>query len=250
MATLILGAFAVLSMLALILFLAQRIKEGHQVHVRRIQALDNLPYVVGGAVETGKRIHVSLGTGALTDSTTATTLAGLAALDHVGKQACSAGAPPLVTAADPLVMAAAQDSLRQACAHSDLLHEFDSAQVEMVAPQPTIYALGASTHMRPEETAVNVMIGSFGPEALLLAHPAAQSGITQIAGTDDPQAMAMLFAVSDAPLIGEEVYAVPAYLSRKPALLASLQAQDAVRFGVVALILVAALLRTLGVSLF
>jgi hypothetical protein len=236
-------------MLLLILLFAQRIKEGHRAYLRRIPALDNLSHFIGRAVEGGKRIHVSLGTGGITGSTAATTLAGLATLDYVAEQGCAGGAPPLVTVADPMVLPAAQDSLRRACRPHGRPDELD-AHVEMVAPQPTVYALGASTHLSPEETASNLMIGSFGPEALLLAGPGEQSGITQMAGTDDPQAMALLWAVSDIPVVGEEVYALPAYLSQKPAHVASLQAQDVVRIGVVALILIAVVLRTLGVSLF
>jgi hypothetical protein len=89
------------------------------------------------------------------------------------------------------------------------------------------------------------MIGSFGPEALLLAEPGVQKGVAQVAGTDDPQAMSMLVAAVDDPLIGEEVFAVPAYLDRQPAHLASLRAQDVMRVGIIILIIIAALLRTL-----
>jgi hypothetical protein len=48
--------------------------------------------------------------------------------------------------------------------------------------------------------------------------------------------------------VGEEVFAVPAYLHRTPAYVASLQAQDVMRVGIVLLILVAVLLRTLVFS--
>jgi hypothetical protein len=94
------------------------------------------------------------------------------------------------------------------------------------------------------------MIGSFGPEALLLAEPGAQRGIKQTGGTETPQAMGLFYAATDSPIIGEEIFAVPAYLGHKPAHLASLRAQDVMRIGVVALIIIAALLRTLGISLF
>jgi hypothetical protein len=121
--------------------------------------------------------------------------------------------------------------------------------VEMVAPQPTIYALGASTRLDQKETAANLMFGSFGPEALLLAEPGAHRGIPQLAGTDDPQAMALLLAAVDDVIIGEEIYAVPAYLNRKPAYVASLQAQDVLRIGVVVLILITGVLALFDIAL-
>lgn len=245
-----LGALIIIFMIVLILFFTQWIKRGNTIYLRHIPSLDGVLHLVSQAVESGQRIHFSLGTGRLTDSSSATTLAGLAVLDQIAQRGCGSGAAPVVTVADPLVMYAAQDSLRQAYAQSGRPKEFQASQVELVAPQPTIYALGASMHLHPKETAANLMIGSFGSEALLLAEPAAQYNITQLAGTDDPQAMAMLVAAADSPVIGEEVYAIPAYLSRKPAQLASLRAQDMMRVGVAALIIIATLLRTIGVSLF
>ena len=244
-----LGALIILTMLALLLFYLRWIKSGRQVTLRHIQSLSSVPHLVSRAVESGQKIHVSLGTGGLHDTTTATTLAGLAVLDHLAERGCASGAPPLVTVADPLVLPAAQDSMRQVYERHGRPADFEGTQVEMVAPQPFIYALGASTRLHPQETAANLMLGAFGPEVLLLGERGTQLGITQMAGTDDPQAMALLIPVTDNPIIGEEVYAVPAYLTRKPAHLASLKTQDAIRIGIIAVILIAALLRTLGVPL-
>jgi hypothetical protein len=239
----------VLAMAGLILFLARQIKAGQEVHVRHIPALDRLPHLMSQAVESGQKIHVSLGTGGVTDATTATTLAGLAVLDHLAERGCGSGAPPLVTVADPMVLPAAQDSLRQAYSRHGRPGDYRGTMVEMVAPQPTIYGLGASTRLDRKETAANVMFGSFGPEALLLAEPGVQSGIPQVAGTDDPQAMAMLLAAADDSVIGEELYAVPAYLNRKPAHLASLQAQDLLRLGVAASVLIAGIVAIFDILL-
>jgi hypothetical protein len=232
----------ILAMGGLIFYFVRQIKTGQEIHLRHIPALDRLPHLMSQAVESGQKIHVSLGTGGVTDATTATTLAGLAVLDHLAERGCGSGAPPLVTVADPMVLPAAQDSLRRAYHRHGRPGDYRGTQVEMVAPQPTIYGLGASTRLGRKETAANVMLGSFGPEALLLAEPTAQSGIPQVAGTDDPQAMAMLMAAADDPIIGEELYAVPAYLNRKPAHLASLRAQDLMRLLVGASVLVAGVL--------
>lgn len=245
-----LGILIILTMLALILFFVRRMKAGHEIHLRHIPALDSLPQLMSQAVESGQEIHVSLGTGGITDTTAATTLAGLAVLDYLAERGCGSGAPPVVTVADPMVLAAAQDSLRRAYRRHHRPQDYSGTQVEMVAPQPVIYALGASTRLDPRDTAANLMFGSFGSEALLLAEPGAQRGITQLAGTDDPQAMATLQAAADDSVIGEELYAVPAYLSRIPAHVASLRAQDVLRIAVAALILIASLLALVDIQLF
>lgn len=245
-----LGAFAVIVMLVLILLFTRWIRSGRQVHLRPISALGDLPNLVSRSVESGQQIHVSVGTGGITGTTTATTLAGLVVLDQIARHGSAAGEAPIVTVADPMVLPAAQDRLRQAFARAGRAGEYRSTQVEIIAPQSTVYALGAATHLHAKETAANVMIGAFGQEALLLAEPAAQRGIKQTSGTDAPQAMGLLYAATESPIIGEEIYAIPAYLGREPAHLASLKAQDVMRVGIGALIIIAALLRTLGIALF
>jgi hypothetical protein len=237
-------------MLGLILYTTRQIKAGHQVHLRHISALDKLPHLMSQAVESGQQIHISVGTGGLTDSRTASTLAGLAVLDHMAERGCGSGVPPLVTVADPMVLPAAQDSLRQVYQRHGRRKEYSGTQVEMVAPQPAIYGLGASTRLDQKETAANLMFGSFGSEALLLAEPGVQKGIPLLAGTDDPEAMALLVAAADDSIIGEELFAVSAYLNRRPAHLASLRAQDLLRLAVVVLILLASILAYFDIQLF
>lgn len=245
------GVVFIVIMLLLILYFSQRIRSGRQVYLRNIPSLTILPSLIGRAVEGGQGIHISLGTRGITGTRTATTLAGLSVLDQLADQGCASSAPPMVTIADPLVLPAAQDSLRQAYGRHQRTDEFDIIQVEMVAPQPTIYALGTAARLQSEELAANVMLGAFGAEALLLAEPGAQKGVIQIAGTDDPQAMAMLIAAVDNPIIGEELFAIPAYLQRKPVQLASFEAQDVMRLGIIVLIVIVALFRTFaGSSLF
>jgi hypothetical protein len=237
-------------MLITIIVFNRWIKSGHLVWLRHIPALDGISSLVSRAVESGQQIHVSLGTGGLTDTKTASTLAGLAVLDHLADQGCANGAPPLVTIADPIVLPAAQDSLRQAYTRHGRGNEYHPTQVEMVSPSPDAYALAASAHLHTDETAANLMVGSFGREVLLLSEPTDRRGIAQLAGTDNPEAMALLMAGTPDTLIGEEIFAVPAYLTGKAAHLASLRAQDVMRVGISIAILVAVILRTLNIGIF
>ncbi|MBN1314135.1 MAG: hypothetical protein JXA42_01660 [Anaerolineales bacterium] len=241
-----LGGLIVLIMLVLLLFFTHWIKSGNPISIRPIRALQNLPFLTSQAVESGQKIHVSVGTGGISDIKTASTLAGLATLDYLAERGCGSGSPPSVTIADPMVLPAAQDSLRRAYVHHNRPDEFKLTQAEMIAPQPFAYATGAFTRLNSENIIANVMLGSFGPEVLLMAESGEQMGATQIAGADNPEAMAMLIATVDEPIIGEEIFAVSAYLNHLPAHLASLRTQDVMRLGIVAIIIIASLIRTIG----
>jgi hypothetical protein len=81
-------------------------------------------------------------------------------------------------------------------------------------------------------------------EAGLAADFGERARLFVIGGTDDLQAQSLLYAVAQHPLIGEEVFASGAYLDVGGMHRASLRAQDFVRYGLIALILLGALLRT------
>jgi len=67
------------------------------------------------------------------------------------------------------------------------------------------------------------------------------------AASDSLPAQAALFASAQDPLIGEELYAVPAYLDHKPLHQASLHVQDILRWAVIFTLIAGALLKLLGV---
>ncbi|MFN2244318.1 MAG: DUF6754 domain-containing protein, partial [Anaerolineae bacterium] len=91
----------------------------------------------------------------------------------------------------------------------------------------------------------NVMVGQFGDEYLLMGETGAQRGLRQVVGTADPGTLPFAYASADETLIGEEIYAGGAYTSKKPIQIASLLAEDWLRWLVVAGILVATALKIL-----
>jgi hypothetical protein len=77
-----------------------------------------------------------------------------------------------------------------------------------------------------EQPAANFFMGAYYAESLLLAEPGAATGAIQIAGTDSDHQLPFFITACDYTLIGEELYAASAYLSREPALVGTLRGQD------------------------
>jgi hypothetical protein len=69
-------------------------------------------------------------------------------------------------------------------------------------------------------------MGYFMAESLLLAEVGATTGAIQIAGTEQESQLPFFFTSCDYTLIGEELYAAGAYLSKEPMLLSTLKVQD------------------------
>jgi hypothetical protein len=111
---------------------------------------------------------------------------------------------------------------------------------------PFSYAAGALPLMSDEQVSTNVLMGNFGIEAGLLTEAADRSEAYSLAGSDNLPAQAVLFASAQDPLIGEELYASPAYLNAGPMHLASLRVQDILRWLIVVVVLVGAFLGLVG----
>lgn len=214
--------------------------------LRSIAAFETLSGQVGRAAESGQMLHLSLGTGGVGGSDTVTSLAGLSVLAHLAEQGVATDTPLLVTVSDPTLLPLAQNVLRQAYVRRGRGNDFRWTQVQLVSPSPAAYALGAMDILSHEPVLANVMFGSFGPEVGLITHAGATANLVQIGGTDDPQALSILYAGTDRAVVGEELYATDAYLNPTAAKLASLAAEDVVRIILILIVVIGAILNLLG----
>ena len=92
--------------------------------------------------------------------------------------------------------------------------------------QQFAYAAAVDGIMIRDKPATNFFMGMFWAESLILAETGATTGAIQIAGTDALAQLPFFITACDYTLIGEELYAASAYLSREPLLLGTIVGQD------------------------
>ncbi|HDN81024.1 MAG: hypothetical protein DRI61_14425 [Chloroflexi bacterium] len=235
-----------LALVFLLLLYASRleVKARGSPPLRPLRALESLRRALNRAIESGKPVHVSIGTGSIGERDTAESMAGLAVLGYVEEQGSYYRTPVLSTFATPSTLVAAYDARRKA---TEAGGTPPPGRIYFLAPQKIAYAAGASEVIKDEEAQVNVMIGSFGYEYLLLGEMTEHRGIEHIGGTTDPRVLPFVYASSENYLLGEEIFAANAYLSSNPGALASLLAQDRMRTLLAVLIVVGMILKSLGV---
>jgi hypothetical protein len=212
---------------------------------RRIQAFELLRGFLDIVTERGKIAHLSLGTSGISGDRTATVASGLVLLRYLAERGAAVGAAPTVTVADPTLLFVAQDIVYDAHERQGRAATYRATDVQLIAPDPAAYAVGALEVIRDEKVAANVMAGPFGDEFLLMAEPGAQRDVTQIAGSDALNAHPFMIATADHLLVGEELFAAGAYLTDRPEHAASLWVQDILRMLIVAAIVIGMLIATL-----
>ena len=242
------GALLLLLLPTLYFFTARAralLRAGRPIPLRPIEGYESLAGAMGRAAETGRPLHVSLGTGGVGDASTIESMAALILLDQLAQKAAAYDAQPLVTTADPVLNIAAQDRLRQAYAGRGFLAGYEPANVRFIAPDRTAYAAGAMDVLENEPLSGNVMLGAFSDEYLLVGEVGARKHPSQIAGAVDPSVLPFVLATSEKPLLGEEMFAAGAYLGKLPLHVGSLFAQDWTRVFLVLIILAGAAVKTL-----
>jgi hypothetical protein len=244
---LMIGLILFLITSALVLLLTVRQKRRAETPVfRRITALSKFKRAVSRSVEEGSRIHVSLGNASLTQSASASAFVSLTALRRISQLSSAGDNPPIATSGDSVLALLSQDTLHQVARETHTTDLYDPTHGFLAGVTPLSYVAGALEQMHDPEVKTNVLIGNYGSEVGFLSSYSEEKGAYTLAASDSLPAQAVLYATTEQPLIGEELFALPAYLHSTPVHSASLQAQDLLRGVVVLAIVIGSLLKLLG----
>jgi hypothetical protein len=214
---------------------------------RKIPAFRRVRRAVSLVVEDGTRLHVSLGHGNLLTQLGAAAFAGLSLLRRLGEVTSLSDRPPIATSGDSVLNMVAQDTLRAAHEAVAVEQPFDMNNGRLAGLTPFSYAAGVMPTIRDESVSTNVLIGNFGVEVGLLTEGADRQGAAVIAASDNLPAQAVLYATSPDPIIGEELFAAGAYIQSGPMHTASLLVQDVLRWLIIIVIIVGAILKMIGI---
>jgi len=154
------------------------------------------------------------------------TIAALNILARVARRAAEYDTRVRVMNNNPIVTAVSQEVVQQAYTEAGRPDAYNADDVSLVASDQFSYVAAVSGMMVRERPAAVFLMGYFYAESLLLAETGASTGAIQVAGTDAYTQLPFFVTTCDYTLIGEELYAASAYLSREPRMLGSLRGQD------------------------
>lgn len=216
---------------------------------RRIAAFEVLQRVVGRAIEADRPVLISTGASSLGDEGTLVTLAALSLAYYTTEQMNIGQTAPILLTSRSEVVPLAYDMLERAYTANGVAARTRFTSVRWygtVEEKSLVFAAMMTVTMQSEKTAGAVMVGRFGRELGLALGAAQRRGLETVAGSDDIVGQAVAYVMSDAPLIGEEVFAPVGYLGAKASERGSIIAQDLLRGFLIVMILVVAVIETTG----
>lgn len=214
--------------------------------IRRIQGLEAVDEAIGRATEMGKPIlHLN----GLDPLSTLSTIAAVNILGRIARRVANYDSTLLVPCFDPVVMTVSQEVVKNAYIEAGRPDAYREDNIYFLTDQQFSYVASVCGIMVRQRPAANFMLGYFYAESLVLAETGYTTGAIQIAGTDALAQLPFFITTCDYTLIGEELYAASAYLSREPMLLGSLKGQDVGKAFVMLMVIIGSILATIGVYL-
>lgn len=231
-------------MFGAVVFYAINLAKRKEIFLRRIPGLDAVDEAIGRATELGKPILYMTGAHDMNDPST---IAAAVILGRVAKKAASYGTELLVPHREPITMAVCQEITKQAYLEAGKPDLFKDDANFFITSDQFSYTAAVDGIMLRRKPAANFFMGSYFAESLLLTETGASTGAIQIAGTDSDHQLPFFVTTCDYTLIGEELYAASAYLSREPIQIGTLRGQDLGKAFILGVIGIGTLLATIAV---
>jgi hypothetical protein len=229
----------------LILCCIKHAKRFPNLFIRKIKGLDAIDDALGRATEMGKPALFVHG---LNDMDSISTIAAINILGRIALRVAEYDTPLKVANIYPIVLTVSQEVVKESYLEAGRPDAYVEDNVFLAASEQFPYVVALSGIMTREKPAANFFVGYFYAESLILSETGASTGAIQIAATDAFTQLPFFITTCDYTLMGEELYAASAYLSREPLLLGSLRAQDIAKGIIIGAIVIGALLATCGVD--
>lgn len=227
-----------------LVFYAISYAKRHEIFLRRIPGLDAVDEAIGRATELGKPILYLTGAHDLHDPST---IAAAVILGKVAKRAALYETELMVPHREPITMAVCQEITKQAYLEAGKPDLFKEDANFFITSDQFSYTAAVDGIMLRKKPAANFFMGHYFAESLLLTETGASTGAIQIAGTDADHQLPFFVTTCDYTLIGEELYAASAYLSKESVQIGTLRGQDIGKAVILTALAVGTVLATVGV---
>lgn len=222
---------------------AADVRAGKEVFIRRIPGIDAIEEGIGRATEMGKPILYVPGIDELQDIQT---IASMLILGQVSQKVAEYQSDIIVSCCIPIVREVSDEVVRAGYYQAGYPDAYNPRNTRFISSEQFAFCAGTNGIIYREQPATNIYLGRFFAESLILAETGFVNKSIQIAGTAEATQLPFFIAACDYTLIGEELFAVSAYLSRDPRLVSSLKASDWVKLFVVICLLLGTVLTTFG----
>jgi len=244
------SALIVLIVMAIFFFIGLRLaKIGRTIKMRRLPALDAIDEALGRCAEMGKPALYTPGiTGGLSTHQGPQMVASITILSYIAEGCAKYDIPLIVDMAQGDALPLMDETLRIAYLKQGKPEKYDPKIINYYPGQSPMVT-GILGHLQRLRPAAFFMIGGLYYESVVIGEAANFVGCINIGGTANTHQLPFIIATCDYTLIGEEIFAASAYLSKDPYQVATIAGEDWIKFVLIILLLLGFILEPLGIKI-
>lgn len=231
---------------AIIFYTIRKASGGKLPEIRRLPLIDGLEEAVGRAAELGKPVHFATGMGGMHDQWAPRTMAALDILSSVATQCGKNGVPMRYTAIHGYMVPVAQDLIKKGYLAGGSPEMYRDDFVFYTGEDQMSYVAAMTGYMWRERPAANMFFGHLMLEAQQTIAASARLGIMTLGGTPNFYYQPHMVMACDYALIGPELFAASAYVTKDPASMGTIQGEDWDKLTVLVLLILSFIATSLG----
>ncbi|MCR6624259.1 MAG: hypothetical protein NDF58_06795 [archaeon YNP-LCB-024-027] len=243
------SSLVILILLIVFFYIGLRLaKMGRPPKMRRLTAMDAIDEAVGRCAEMGKPALFTPGiTGGLASEQGPQMVASITILSYVAEGCARYDVPLIIDFAQGDAIPLMDETIRLAYLKQGKPEKYDPKMLNYFPGQSPMVT-GILGHLQRLRPAAFFMIGGLYYESVVIGEAANFVGAMTIGGTANTHQLPFIIAVCDYVLIGEEIYAASAYISKDPYQIATIAGEDWIKFVLMALLILGFILEPLGIK--
>lgn len=207
-------ALIVIGLILIINLVTSAVGRNRRAPLRPIEAYSVLPRYTSESVESNEPIHIAVGSASPGDESTLLALFSAEFVYYLTLEV-AVGQAPIITTSAPASVPLALTTSYRAYREERRRARFTPFRTRWYpqGARSLAYAAALMAMQTEDKVSANVLVGRYGAELALVLDAAYRTGKPTVAVSDQLDGQAIAYALSDHPLIGEEVFAVSSYLS-------------------------------------
>lgn len=229
-----------------IYYFMRRAQQGKPANIRRLPQVDAIDELIARCVEMNRDMWFLGGGGVMTNAfVLPAILSVFGILAYVTQRCAEFGAKIHFPTINPIAYNIQAEIMREAYEVAGKPEEFDPLETIIYIPDGAErpYVIQGVQSRKP---AACILVGAWYHQTILYCEVLQRNNAMTLGGTDTTHNIPFMVAANNYSLIGEEMYAMSAYLSRDPILGSTLAGQDIGKYAAMILTIVGVLLAAAG----
>jgi hypothetical protein len=231
-----------------IIYFLQRARGGTPVKLRRLPQIDVIDEIVDRCVEMNKECWFIPGQGRMINAfELPAIISTFGMLAYTTRKCAENGAGIHCVSVLPIAYNIQAEIMREAYELAGKPEEFDPLETIIYIPNGAErpYIVNESWRRKP---AGGILVGGWYHQTIIFCEALQRAGAMTLGGTDTIHNIPFMVAANNYSLIGEEMFAMSAYLSEDPLLGSSLAGQDIGKYLVLILCIIGVLAGLVGIQ--